>query len=61
MSQKKKLYWTNSYCNVHIAALINFKGFRTDERPITIEKEIFLLTQEKLSDECLNNIKKKIF
>ena len=39
----------------------NFKGFRTDERPITIEKEIFLLTQEKLSDECLNNIKKKTF
>ena len=49
---KKNLYWTKSYCNVHIAALINFKGFRTDERPITIEKEIFLLTPEKLTDEC---------
>ena len=57
---KKILYWTKSYCNVHIAALINFKGFRTDERPITIGKEIFLLTQEKLTDDCLNNLKKTI-
>ena len=35
------LYWTKSYCNLHIAALINFKKFRTDERPITIGKETF--------------------
>ena len=34
-------------------------AFGTNERPITIENEIFLLTQEKLIGECLNNYKRK--